>query len=99
MHTLLAVGAAGKEAWHRIMPSWVRSKIRLSRLIRRHLRYEGLVLQEVHHRSHAASAFYPSPFERAAILTVDGVGEWATASIGIGNQKHSPSSSNRWNST
>ena len=38
-----------------------------------------------HHLSHAASAFYPSPFERAAILTIDGVGEWATASIGVGN--------------
>ena len=85
-HTLLAVGATGKEAWHRIMPSWVRSKIHLAQLIRRNLRYDGPVLQEVHHRSHAASAFYPSPFERAAILTVDGVGEWATASIGIGNQ-------------
>jgi carbamoyltransferase len=86
MHTLLAVGATGREAWHRILPSWTRSKIHLSRLIRRYLRYDGLVLQEEHHRSHAASAFYPSPFERAAILTVDGVGEWATASIGIGNQ-------------
>jgi carbamoyltransferase len=86
MHTLLAVGATGKEAWQRIVPSWTRDKIHLSRVIRRYLRYEGLLLQEEHHRSHAASAFYPSPFERAAILTVDGVGEWATASIGVGNQ-------------
>jgi carbamoyltransferase len=85
MHTLLAVGATGKEAWQRILPSWTRSKIHLTRLIRQHLRYEGLILQEEHHRSHAASAFYPSPFERAAILTVDGVGEWATASIGVGD--------------
>src|SRR5207247_6284561 len=47
-------------------------------------RYEGDVLFGEHHESHAASAFYPSPFEQAAILTIDGVGEWATSSIGAG---------------
>jgi carbamoyltransferase len=84
MHTLLAVGSDGKDAWQKILPSWTRSKIHLARIIRQDLRYDGLILQEEHHRSHAASAFYPSPFGRAAILTVDGVGEWATASIGVG---------------
>ncbi|MHC5731783.1 MAG: carbamoyltransferase N-terminal domain-containing protein, partial [Nostoc sp.] len=44
-----------------------------------------LVLHESHHRSHAASAFFPSPYDRAAIVTIDGVGEWATGSIGHGN--------------
>ena len=46
--------------------------------------YEGEVLFGEHHESHAASAFYPSPFEQAAIVTMDGVGEWATSSIGVG---------------
>jgi carbamoyltransferase len=84
LHTVLAISPAGEEAWLRSIPSWVRYKLHLPRLIRRSVGYEGLLLQEVHHRSHAASAFYPSPFDRAAILTVDGVGEWATASIGLG---------------
>jgi carbamoyltransferase len=80
----LVLGEQADSAWHRAMPSWIRYKLHLARLIREYLHYDGLVLQELHHRSHAASAFYPSPFERAAILTVDGVGEWATASIGAG---------------
>jgi carbamoyltransferase len=86
MHTQVAAGPKGEKAWLRAMPSWVLYKLHLPRLIRRHLRYEGLILHEIHHRSHAASAFYPSPFEQAAILTVDGVGEWATASIGVGSR-------------
>lgn len=85
LHTLAAVGPAGEDAWMRAMPSWVQYKLHLPQLLRRYLSYEGLVLQDIHHRSHAASAFYPSPYQRAAILTIDGVGEWATASIGIGN--------------
>lgn len=84
MHTQLAIAPNGEDAWMRVMPSWARYKLHLPQLIRRYLKYDGLVLQEEHHRSHAASAFYPSPFQSAAILTVDGVGEWATASIGIG---------------
>lgn len=84
LHTQLANGEAGEEAWQRVLPSWVRYKLHLPQLIRRYLRYEGPVLHDVHHRSHAASAFYPSPFERSAVLTIDGVGEWATASIGAG---------------
>jgi carbamoyltransferase len=84
LHTLLAVGEPARDAWLRIMPSWARYKLQLPRLIRESLRYDGLLLHDSHHRSHAAAAFYPSPFERAAILTIDGVGEWATASIGVG---------------
>lgn len=84
MHNLLALAPDGEEAWLRIIPSWMRYKLHIPQLIRRALRYDGLVLQDHHHRSHAASAFYPSPFERAALLTVDGVGEWATASIALG---------------
>src|SRR5262249_51626147 len=84
LHTQLAVSAHGPDSWLRVMPTWVRYKLHLPQLIRKYLHYDGPVLQEIHHRSHCASAFYPSPFERAAILTIDGVGEWATASIGVG---------------
>jgi carbamoyltransferase len=85
IHTQVAVGQAGEEAWLRVVPSWLQYKLTIPALIRRNLKYDGLILQEMHHRSHAASAFYPSPFERAAILTVDGVGEWATAAISVGD--------------
>ncbi len=84
-HSVMAVDRAPAEAmWRKIMPSWLRLKLHLPRLIREYLGYDGPVLEGVHHRSHAASCFYPSPFDSAAILTIDGVGEWATASIGRG---------------
>jgi|MDTC01.1.fsa_nt_gb carbamoyltransferase len=73
-----------EEAWIRFMPSWIQYKLFLPRLIRKELKYNGKILHNLHHRSHFASAFFASPFKKAAILTVDGVGEWATASIGIG---------------
>jgi carbamoyltransferase len=83
--SLVAVDSeAAKEMWQLALPPWLRLKLHLSKLIRETLHYDGLILQGLHHRSHAASCFYPSPFERAAILTVDGVGEWATGSIGVG---------------
>jgi len=85
LHSQLAMGELAEDSWLRVMPSWVRYKLHIPQLIRTYLKYDGLVLQELHHRSHAASAFYPSPYDRAAILTIDGVGEWATASIGSGN--------------
>jgi carbamoyltransferase len=67
------------------MPQWLTSKLWLADGIRRELgRSDIQLLFGDHHESHAASAFYPSPFEEAAILTMDGVGEWATSSIGVG---------------
>lgn len=67
-------------------PLWAREKLDLDRAIRRGLGgYEGRLLWCEHHESHAASAFYPSPFPRAAVLTIDGVGEWATATMGVGD--------------
>ena len=84
LQTQISLGEAAADSWERILPSWLRYKLHIPELIRNYLKYDGLVLQEMHHRSHAASAFYPSPFDRAAILTIDGVGEWATASIGWG---------------
>jgi carbamoyltransferase len=84
-HSLMALDKkAACKMWLTAIPSWVRMKLHLPLLLREFMKYDGLILQGVHHRSHAASCFYPSPFDRAAILTVDGVGEWATASIGIG---------------
>jgi carbamoyltransferase len=65
-------------------PLWIKDKLFIDRHIKEALGYKGEVLYAEHHESHAASAFLPSPFESAAILTLDGVGEWATASIGVG---------------
>lgn len=76
----------GQETWSRILPSWVKYKFFLPQLIRKKLRYNGKILHNLHHRSHIAAAFFPSPFKKAAILTVDGVGEWATASIATGKE-------------
>ncbi len=65
-------------------PLWIKEKLYIDRQLREELGYDGEILYAEHHESHAASAFFPSPFEEAAILTMDGVGEWATASIGVG---------------
>jgi carbamoyltransferase len=66
------------------LASWSETKLSLKQDLRNILNYEGSVVSAQHHRSHAASAFFPSPFKSAAILVVDGVGEWACSSIGIG---------------
>ena len=66
------------------MPLWLKQKLWIPELISKELNYKGKILFTEHHESHAASAFYPSPFKEAAFLTMDGVGEWDTASFGIG---------------
>jgi carbamoyltransferase len=66
------------------MPSWLTSKLWLEREIARELGIRRRIWFVTHHLSHAASAFFPSPYEEAAILTIDGVGEWSTATWGIG---------------
>jgi len=70
------------------MPLWLRHKLHLPREIDRALqkKYEGNYVFVEHHESHASSAFFPSPFDEAAILTLDGVGEWATGSVGLGRE-------------
>ncbi len=86
LETYLACAPAGFRSFATSMPLWLKEKLFLPRTIRRGLggRYRrGIVFPE-HHESHAASAFYPSPFEEAAILTLDGVGEWTTTSLGVG---------------
>ncbi|MCZ6836540.1 MAG: carbamoyltransferase [Planctomycetota bacterium] len=86
LETYLAYAPAGLPSFYTSMPQWLKLKLHLPRKIRKSLggAYRKRIVFCEHHESHAASAFFPSPFEEAAILTVDGVGEWATASFGIG---------------
>jgi len=83
----LTVAPRGLRSWLEAMPLWLGQKLHVPRIIRRETGYEGDVLFTEHHEAHAASAFYPSPFDEAAILTIDGVGEWATGSYGFGKSK------------
>jgi carbamoyltransferase len=81
----LGVAPRGLGQFVAAMPVWLREKLFTRRMILRALDgFEGEVLFAEHHESHAASAFYPSPFAEAAVLTMDGVGEWATSSWGVG---------------
>ncbi|MCH8556371.1 MAG: carbamoyltransferase [Balneolia bacterium] len=72
-----------RSAW-KALPIWIKEKLWISDLIRNELDFEGQLLFPEHHESHAASAFFPSPYEKAGVLTMDGVGEWATSSLGMG---------------
>jgi carbamoyltransferase len=85
LETYLTFAPAGVRSFLTSMPVWLKEKLWLGDLIAEKLGYDGEILYPEHHQSHAAAAFFPSPFERAAILTLDGVGEWATASWGTGN--------------
>jgi carbamoyltransferase len=81
----LGVAPRGLQSFLLSMPVWLKDKLFTRRLIGDHLDgFEGEMLFTEHHESHAASAFYPSPFVEAAVLTMDGVGEWATSSFGVG---------------
>ncbi|HEU4878015.1 MAG TPA: carbamoyltransferase N-terminal domain-containing protein, partial [Gemmatimonadaceae bacterium] len=85
LETYLGVAPRGFRSFLKAGPLWLREKLYTDRSLRDGLGdFKGKVLYAEHHESHAASAFYPSPYDEAAILTIDGVGEWATASIGIG---------------
>ncbi|MHC1738956.1 MAG: carbamoyltransferase [Ignavibacteriaceae bacterium] len=86
IETYISYAPVGIKSFLKAMPLWMSEKIWLKDLIRKELNYDGKILFPEHHLSHAASAFYPSPFEKAAILTIDGVGEWTTTSIGRGNR-------------
>ena len=82
------VAPRGLRSFLTAMPVWLKEKLFTRDQIRKALGgYEGPVLFAEHHESHAASAFYPSPFPEAAVLTMDGVGEWATSSYGVGRGK------------
>jgi carbamoyltransferase len=84
LETYFGVAPKGFKSFLMAGPLWIKDKLYIDRQIRDQLHYEGPVLYAEHHESHAASAFFPSPFEEAAILTMDGVGEWATGTIGHG---------------
>ncbi len=86
VETYLGVVPRGLTSFSLAIPTWLREKGSIPSILRRELgpEYRGPLLFTEHHESHAASAFFPSPFAEAAILTADGVGEWATATIGVG---------------
>jgi len=84
LETYLGVAPRGFKSFLMAGPLWIKDKLYIDQQIHKELGYTGEVLYAEHHESHAASAFFPSPFQEAAILTIDGVGEWATASIGMG---------------
>ena len=83
--TYLDIAPRGLQSFRRAGPLWMKERLYIEREIRAGLGgYSGKLLYAEHHESHAASAYYPSPFDEAAVLTIDGVGEWATATIGVG---------------
>lgn len=84
LETYLTFAPVGINSFIKAMPLWIKEKLWMKDLIQKELGYQGKIIFPEHHESHAASAFYPSPFNEAAILTMDGVGEWTTSSYGIG---------------
>ena len=91
LETYLTFAPRGFRSFRMALPIWLKEKLFQKRLLRQELEpfapdydWDERLLFAEHHQSHAASAFFPSPFEEAAVLTMDGVGEWATTSVGIG---------------
>jgi carbamoyltransferase len=84
LETYLDYAPSGIRSFIQAMPLWLREKLWMREHILAELGFEGRILFTEHHESHAASAFFPSPFDSAAVLTIDGVGEWATSSFGWG---------------
>ncbi len=84
LETYLTFSPKGIQSFMMAMPLWLQEKLWIPDLIEKEIHFGGKVLFPEHHESHAASAFFPSPFQHAAILTVDGVGEMATSSLGVG---------------
>ena len=85
LETYLDYAPGGIRSFLQAMPLWLREKLWIREHIAKQCDYGGKVLFTEHHESHAASAFFPSPFDSAAILTIDGVGEWATSAYGRGH--------------
>jgi carbamoyltransferase len=84
LETYLAFAPIGIKSFLKAMPLWIKKKIWIKELIKEELGYSGKIIFPEHHESHAASAFFPSPFQEAAFITMDGVGEWSTSSFGFG---------------
>ncbi len=86
LETYLDYAPQGLPSFLKAMPLWLREKLWTREQIQKELDTPAKVLFTEHHESHAASAFFPSPFESAAVLTIDGVGEWATSSYGAATE-------------
>ncbi len=84
LETYLTYAPKGIRSFLKAMPLWIKKKLWIKTLIQDQLGFKGKILFPEHHASHAASAFYASPYQEAAFLTMDGVGEWATTSYGFG---------------
>jgi len=84
LETYLAFAPVGLNSFLKAMPLWVKKKIWIKEQLKNELGYDGEIIFPEHHESHAAAAFFPSPYEEAAFLTLDGVGEWATTTFGVG---------------
>ena len=82
--TYLAFAPMGIKSFLTAIPLWIKKKLWIKELIKDELNYPGKIIFPEHHESHAASAFFPSPFQEAAFITMDGVGEWSTSSLGTG---------------
>lgn len=85
LQTYLQYAPLGIRSFIKSMPIWLKEKLWMKANIGDEINYGGKIIFPEHHQSHAASAFFPSPFEEAAFLTVDGVGEWTTTSFGVGH--------------
>ncbi|KPJ78106.1 MAG: hypothetical protein AMJ54_05285 [Deltaproteobacteria bacterium SG8_13] len=84
LETYLSYSPFGIRSFLKAIPLWIKKKLWIKDLIKSEIDYPGTILFPQHHESHAASAFFPSPFQQAAFVTMDGVGEWATTSFGFG---------------
>jgi carbamoyltransferase len=85
LETYVAYAPVGLRSFLMSMPLWLKHKLWMGDLVKKEMGFEGELIFPEHHQSHAASAFFPSPYQKAAIITIDGVGEWATSSWGIGD--------------
>ena len=88
LDSYLAYAPFGINSFLKSVPLWIKQKLWMKHFISEQLSYEGKIIFPEHHESHAASAFFPSPYNEAAILTMDGVGEWTTTSVGVGNKNN-----------
>ncbi|MFC1769701.1 carbamoyltransferase [Nitrospirota bacterium] len=86
LETYLAFAPRGIRSFLKAMPLWIKKKLWMKELMRKELGFKGTFIFPEHHESHAASAFFPSPYKEAAFLTIDGVGEWTTTSFGTGSE-------------
>jgi carbamoyltransferase len=88
LETYVAYAPVGIQSFLKAMPLWIKQKLWIKDLIKKQVGYEGPIIFPEHHESHAASAFFPSPFRSAAFLTLDGVGEWTTTSFGTAKDNY-----------